>query len=148
VAALAGAAMSPRRMLPCIHFTGIQNDTCKVGVNYRELAGKPDHGMALRLPCISLALGEKAEKVTCAKQHRETEPEAAAREAAADAAVERVISVLPIISAFKRTVPKGRGHAGTIECPVCNGTLHVTIAPSNHHASVKCETEKCVSFIE
>jgi hypothetical protein len=140
--------MTARRILPCIHFTGIMRDTCKAGVNYRELAGNPDIGFATRLPCISIMSEKHVEKVTCAKQRPETKEEAEAREAEGDAAVARVLSVLPIINALKRTVPKGRFHQDIVKCPICQGNLHVSLVASNHHARAKCETDNCVSFIE
>ena len=137
----------PRRQLPCIHFTGIQHDTCKAGVNYRALTGGGD-GYALRLPCITLVGEKPVEKVTCDKQRAETKEESEVREAAADAAVERVLKVLPVIADLKRGLPKGKGSIETIKCPICSGTMQVRIASSNHHAAAKCETENCVSFIE
>jgi hypothetical protein len=140
--------VSPRRILPCIHFTGIMSDTCAAGVNYRELAGNPEIGFATRLPCISIMSEKHIEKVTCAKQRPETKEEAEAREAEGDARVARVLSVLPIINALKRTVPKGQFHQSIVACPVCQGKLHVALVASNHHARAQCETDKCVSFLE
>jgi hypothetical protein len=140
--------MSPRRILPCIHFTGIMSDECAAGVNYRALAGNPGFGFATRLPCMSIMSEKHIEKVTCAQQRPETNEEAEAREAEGDAAVARVISVLPIINALKRTVPKRQPYQGVVACPICEGKLHVSLVASSHHARVKCETASCVSFIE
>ncbi len=42
-----------REMNICRHFTGIQHETCKVGVNYRTLVGGEDHGWATRMPCFA-----------------------------------------------------------------------------------------------
>lgn len=35
----------------CKHFTGIQNDTCKIGVNYLELVGGERKGIGCKIPC-------------------------------------------------------------------------------------------------
>lgn len=36
----------------CKHYYGLGKDCCKAGVNYQDLAGEPQLGMALRLPCF------------------------------------------------------------------------------------------------
>lgn len=62
----------------CIHFNGIQHDTCKAGINYRELAGGEEFGMAKRLPCIS---ENGIEPGVCASCHYPTPAEVAVMEA-------------------------------------------------------------------
>ncbi len=75
----------------CKHFTGIGQDCCKAGVNYRELAGEPMLGMALRLPCIEggrdRALYDPAKVVSCERREAPTADEV---QAAKDAARERM----------------------------------------------------------
>lgn len=36
---------------------------------------------------------------------------------------------------------------GTIECPVCKGTLHYSISSYNGHIWGACETEKCLQWM-
>ncbi len=43
----------------------------------------------------------------------------------------------------------GKSNArGTIECPICKGKLHYTVASLNGHVHGKCETENCLSWME
>jgi hypothetical protein len=65
----------------CKHFNGIGNDCCKAGVNYRELAGEPEFGMALRLPCAGAwednPKFDPAKVVSCEKHEPPTAEEIA-----------------------------------------------------------------------
>ncbi len=37
---------------------------------------------------------------------------------------------------------------GVIECPLCKGKLHYTVAACNGHIWGKCETENCLSWMQ
>lgn len=79
----------------CRHFTGLMRETCDAGVNYRELAGEPQFGMALRLPCTSHAHFEKfdpAKVVPCARCSFPSQEEADAAMAAARKASEEKVA--------------------------------------------------------
>lgn len=65
----------------CIHYTGIQHDTCKQGINYLQLAGGEQFGMAKRLPCLRGNEGANS----CALCHYPTSEEVAAHEAEIEA---------------------------------------------------------------
>lgn len=47
-----------------------------------------------------------------------------------------------------RAKQAGRGGNTKLECPVCKGVLHVSMARNNGHLSAKCETKDCVEFIQ
>jgi hypothetical protein len=83
----------------CKHFTGIGQDCCEAGVNYRELAGEPQFGMALRLPCIERAGGmpnyDPAKVVPCEKREAPTAEDVAAF---LDAVRERYAKTAPLTS--------------------------------------------------
>ena len=36
----------------CRYFNGIMNEICDKGINYRQLVGGEDFGLAMRLPCF------------------------------------------------------------------------------------------------
>lgn len=61
----------------CIHFNGIQHDTCKAGVNYLVLAGGEQFGMAKRIPCIK---DNGVDPAVCAACHYPDATEVAAME--------------------------------------------------------------------
>lgn len=43
---------------------------------------------------------------------------------------------------------KNTDFSETIECPVCAGRLHLSIAHYNNHVHGKCETLDCVSWVQ
>lgn len=56
----------------CRHFNGIVNDSCRAGVNYRQLVGGDDDGWAARLPCFV----DENSAVSCSELSLRTEAEA------------------------------------------------------------------------
>lgn len=60
----------------CIHFRGIQHDTCKAGIDWRALTGGEQFGIATRMPCLK---GNNS-SVACASCHYPTPEETQARE--------------------------------------------------------------------
>lgn len=68
-------------MAKCIHFTGIQHDTCAAGVNYGRLLGGPRFGWAKHLPCLS-----DPEAIACEQCRFPTREEAEATVREMDAA--------------------------------------------------------------
>lgn len=49
-----------KKLRTCKHFTGIGDDACKAGVNYRKLVGGDDFGWALGIPCVGFASSKRA----------------------------------------------------------------------------------------
>lgn len=60
-------------MSKCIHFAGIQHDTCAAGVNYQRLLGGPRFGWAKHLPCLA-----DPEAIVCEQRRFPTRDEAEA----------------------------------------------------------------------
>lgn len=54
--------------------------------------------------------------------------------------------VMPAVDAWRDKLPLGK--AEVIECPECNGKLHLSQSSYNGHVRAKCETKDCVNFIE
>jgi hypothetical protein len=60
----------------------------------------------------------------------------------------RIAGVISAFAAVKAHVGKQRGISGDIECPVCQGRLHFSVAKVNGHVWASCATEGCVRFME
>lgn len=131
----------------CIHFNGIQHDCCRADVNYRMLANDAIPGMALRLPCWTPTSGRNGNSpAMCEKYQSVTDSQVAEYKAEMEAYMDRIKKVMPVVSEWRKKSPRGKNEV--IECPACNGNLHLTQASSNGHVWGKCETEGCVSWME
>lgn len=98
----------------CVHFTGIQNNRCKAGIDY-------DSFPRGTLPCLGDQIG-KAPKSPCSDLRLPTPEETAAEEAAWEAAFARTSKAVEAARnhAKARGLRKGNGGAGNVPCPVCN----------------------------
>lgn len=132
----------------CKHFTGAFNhDCCAAGVNYRTLSGGDDFGWLRRLPCTGARGGSVAHQVvTCANHLSVTDEEIAQHKADTDAYMARIKLVLPVVKEWRAKQPQGKYEV--IECPACNGRLHLSQAACNGHVHGKCETENCIHWME
>jgi hypothetical protein len=121
----------------CVHFTGVQHDTCKVGVRYDDV--KDTSTRPYRWPCTSRG-------GSCASFLAPTAEEIAADEAATTAVFARIDTARTAIVAKHGTA---RGLADTMPCPnACGGTLHYRIARSNGHIHAACSTQGCCAWME
>lgn len=130
----------------CRFYNGTVNETCEAGVNYRQLAGEPEFGWGTRLPCLAkYATGPDVAK--CTKREEPTPEEIAESEAELKKSMEQFNLALPLVASMKKKY-KGQSASEIVECPVCKGKLHLTIAASNGHVWGKCLTLNCLSWIE
>lgn len=126
------------RRLRCVHFTGIQNDACDVGVKYDSVRNDDLPAFKGRFPCMS-------EVGSCSLRRFPTAEETAAEEAMwakvlADTNTAR--KAIVAVTEGKRRV------AGKTACPVCDGgTLAYSVA-GNGHIHAACSTESCVRWME
>lgn len=129
----------------CVHFNGMQNKQCKVGVCYDSVQDKNRKGFA-SWPCW-----REGADLPCDKRHFPT-PEEVAKEIeehnkhweqlklAMNAAHE---------DAKKRGFKKGKGGSAKIKCPCCTGgELRYSVASYNGHVHGKCSTPKCMSWMQ
>jgi len=132
----------------CVHFTGIQQDCCRAGVNYIDLVGGERFCMALRLPCWTSTLpsAQRVEKVACAKYADPSDAQIAARRAEIDDTMERMRKVVPVVKVWREQAPRGKQEV--IECPACAGRLHLSQSSYNGHVHGHCETDGCVRWME
>lgn len=138
----------------CIHFTGIMDECCKVGINYRHHVGGPHNGWACRLPCRPSGHFTKPDQIVpCAQAEPISAEEAVRLNAEDDAEVaeflERLRFVQPLVEAL-RVEYRATGNAisRTVECPVCSAALALSISAVNGHSRGQCETKGCLGWIE
>lgn len=133
----------------CVHFRGIQHDTCLVGVNIRALVGGSDFGWAARIPCL-LMDADKCE-VTCEQRKLPTREEAEAEVVRSDEAVQKTLFALRVAKEHAKVhgFKTGSGGRGSMACPTkCGGTLHYSVASVNGHMHGRCTTDDCVQWME
>lgn len=135
-----------KRLATCVHFNGIMNDACKVGVTYASV--RDGSVRPYRFPCIGREGDPCA--TTCAKRQLPTLAEVEAEEARfrksmADTMTARA-EIVENIGPWKRGEP---GEEGQTPCPVCkSGTLHFTRSGFNGHIHAACSTRGCVRWME
>lgn len=136
----------------CIHFNGIQNKACKAGVVYDDLDKENRVEYRAGLPCfhsdssIAQRLGGKPQ-CHCPHVQFPTEEEAQKEVDEMDREMEKFTVALTTVAPIRKA-HKGKDWQGIVECPICNGKLHVRHSGYNNHVWVKCETVNCVAWIE
>jgi hypothetical protein len=132
----------------CIHYTGIQKDCCRAGVNYEQLVGGKVIGWAMMLPCwtSTMAHAKNFTKVACAKYTEPTDAQIEERRTEIDAVMDRMRKVMPVVNVWRKRAPKGKSEV--IECPACAGRLHLVQSAYNGHVHGQCETADCVRWME
>lgn len=145
----------------CKFFNGVQNDLCDRGVKYSQFLPK--------LPCIQfipisknggtyLSPGEEPVELrpfgnaaplgTCPFYAGKTPEEVQKEREETEEAFLKTLKVLPVIASWK-VLPKPEHHRSeTIECPVCQGNLHLEQSSYNGHVLAICETADCVHIME
>lgn len=128
----------------CFHFTGIQNTSCKAGVDYCSFP-------LGTLPCLGDRIG-KGPKSHCDSFRLPTPEEKEAEVAACELSFSRTYAALEACrkDAKERGIRKGNGGGATIDCPVCSMTasLSYSVAGSNGHMHGRCSTAKCVWWMQ
>ena len=134
----------------CRHFVGVGCEPCGAGVNVREHVGGDDLGWACRIPCVrpsANAFIRADEVVPCDRFDAPSSAEAEAEVAEVDALIERMEKLGPVVQELKKE-HAGKGYQGVLECPLCGGRLHVSIAAINGHVWLRCESDGCVRIQE
>lgn len=135
-----------RTMGECVHFTGVHNETCRAGVNYRALVGGDDFGWVTRLPCLRFLSKEMDRCNTCDKMQLPSRAEAEAQERAADEVFQRINVCL---KAIRKKHGKARGLVDSMPCPnECGGTLRYSISGYNGHVHGQCSTKGCAQWMQ
>lgn len=129
----------------CVHFNGIHNDTCEIGINYTSLVGGREGGWTRHLPCFESNSNDR--HVTCDQYREPTEQELADFEEEIQARLKMLNRVMPLILELKREY-KRRDATVARDCPICGGKLHMSIAACNGHVWGICDTPGCLSWVE
>lgn len=126
-----------RRLASCRHFTGIQHDTCRVGVRYLSVRDTSGPGMA-KWPC----LGEDC-VTRCDKKVNRTPEEVDAEDRAIAEALAHTATARMAIIATKQS-------RGAIDCPKCGGkgALRFSVSSYNGHVHAGCTTKDCLAWME
>lgn len=121
----------------CVHFTGIQHRACNAKVRY-DLLGWP-------LPCMKTTDG--GEVGQCVERRWPKAEEIAAEVAMYEDYTRKFLAVQSLVSQIKRDY-QGQNWGGVVECPVCNGKLHLSHARYNGHVWGRCSTPGCLVWME
>lgn len=89
---------------------------------------------------------EDEQRAMCPKWLRATREQGEAHFREMEEYEAKFAKVMPVISLWRKKPPRGK--AEVIECPACNGRLHLSQASSNGHVHGHCETPDCVSWME
>lgn len=127
----------------CIHFSGIDAERCKAGVNLRKTFDDTTPGIGKRIPCIQ----DGRDRYPCSGLHLPTAEDLANEESKIDALIASYEKVGTLVKTLKAEHRKD-DWIGCVECPVCGGQLHIVISNYNGHARGQCETIGCVNFME
>lgn len=128
----------------CKHFTGINDDKCAAGVQYRELVGGEEYGWGARIPCVTNSLTQ--DPVSC-DSHQDPTPEEI--KADGEALKKTFGDVMTARAHILKMIDKHGVSHGRTQCPVCtDGILSFTQAQINNHIHASCSTEGCVSWME
>lgn len=136
----------------CIHYRapsgfgpGMKgHDDCEAGVRFERWRGVGHD----KQPCFLDKKGQsKPDALPCEHLRRPTPEEIEEHEKWSKARMETMAAVMTAIQPWRKK-HKGRSFGEVIECPACNGRLHLSIAAVNGHVHAHCETEGCVSWME
>ena len=130
----------------CIHYTSLmvlekQRQDCNAGINVRQLVGEDSFGWITRMPC------NPDNHQYCDKYEAPTQEVIDAKEAAMEKRIKAIALVSPIVTQVKKD-HKGTAWQGVVECPICDGNLHLSHAKINGHVWGSCETEGCLRWME
>ena len=131
---------------------------CAIGVDIKAMVPPGTFGGHYMLPChTSTSLG--VHKRECAKRSLFTAAEVEKQDAETDAAMQEAIRRLeltvPMIRRIKekhrrtgRRGGDGEVRTGVEPCPVCGNSMDWSLAGSNGHIAMKCQTPDCIAFME
>jgi len=146
----------------CIHYNGLLNDTCEAGHRYLGFAialtqsqmnwhneNYPELDVARtalsdRIPCFA-----KNDIHTCLDFREPTQAELDQNKAEITVMIARVGKSRAAIVAYCEENKRSRGTKGEIPCPICQvGILQFSRSAYNGHIHARCNTMKCVNFME
>jgi hypothetical protein len=155
----------------CIHYTGLfsHERKCKAGVEYDVAFGKQP-GVFLRMPCVDaierplhrrgtyVKAGEPSyleqvdrkgeQRIPCDLRLEPTDEQVEQDRRASDDHYQKTVTAIKVASNWRVKPKPTQDRREVVECPVCNGKLHLFQSSYNGHVHGKCETAECVSWME
>jgi hypothetical protein len=147
----------------CIHFNGVQNDQCKRGISYEVnwpngpkpcilFIHKSERGGTYlkpgEKPAETKPFGRASEAKPCPFRKEPTSEEVQADREESERCLQRTMAAIKVAGAWRVKPKPAADRHEVVECPVCNGRLHLGQSAYNGHVHGKCETEGCVSWME
>jgi len=137
----------------CEHYApkpgNISSDYCALGCGSTDrMKIARESGEPSMAPCIG---GHHTPNVLdlCPKWERRSIERAEKHADAIDAALARMEIVMPVVAKWRTWTSKNRvSKQGVIECPKCQGKLHLHQSSYNGHVHGQCETPDCVSWTD
>jgi hypothetical protein len=132
-----------KKLHTCVHFTGIQNKTCKVNVLYEK--ARDESTKPFKFACLD------ADTDVCPLRQYPTREQVDADNAALERRMDDMRIAIPACreDAKQKGFGKGHGGQGSIACPVCKtGTLRYSVAGYNGHMHGRCSTQGCMSWMQ
>jgi hypothetical protein len=114
---------------------------CECGVIYDEQF--PEKPTAC---WTDLGKTDEEQLARCPKWLRGTREQGEARADEIQRSLDQMALVSPLVIEWRNREPIGKRE--TVDCPVCQGRLHLSQSSYNGHVHGKCETKGCVSFME
>lgn len=127
----------------CVHFSGISEKQCKVGVAYETVRDSTTSP-------YNFACFKENVYIPCEQRCFPTDKAVAAEVAAIEEHSTRTIKAMFAArqDADVKGFGKGSGGFGEINCPCCiGGTLRYSVAAYNGHMHGQCTTPDCVSWM-
>lgn len=133
----------------CVHFTGIQHNSCKAGINYHEQFGS-GAGCFANIACTQAHPRDDFPMKECPSAKYPTRDEAEREETDRESQSRRCLEAMRLAhsDAKAKGYGVGSGGADSLKCPLCpDGILRYTVASYNGHMHAGC-TSGCVSWME
>jgi hypothetical protein len=148
----------------CVHFNGIQNQTCQAGVEYSRVLRPLNEDEAKRAADFEARYGgisdfASGKRIPCFRENgcdlcpMRRYPTAEEIEADEARWVERSKAYMHVHSAIREKHGKWKRGAGgfsdSMPCPACGqGTLYYARAAVNGHTRGHCTTKGCVAWMQ
>lgn len=118
----------------CKHFTGMMNEVCKCGINYKQAFGERP---VLRMPCIKERMSHLTDEIIpCDKLEFPTPEEIKAEVEEGNKGIKLTLTAL---AAVKNHIKKTGENKGSIKCPNGDHNLNYVQAESNGHVWMACK---------
>jgi len=128
-----------RAMQKCVHFTGILNKTCKVGVCYRDVFDIKN------MPCLGESPMRTLPLATCEKKKLPTREDV---EKDIDERGKSFKNTMVVRKAIVARIGETKQNTGTLTCPICESGTVAYVRHSNGHIHARCSTDGCVAWME